>query len=229
MNFSDRTALWDGWRFTGTYNHVSDSSYLYDYGNAMSHSPIYNLRSGAAISGGGKWWNASFGATTYQNTNPFATDSSLPYRQLPYALFSMEAPLTRRLQAGVDTSAVMFRKAGYVEGQREDLYPYLTADFGNAAWFVRPRLAWRYTAYQLNDGYQNYGRYGRLGSTAVSPFTEKSPSRSLPIVSLDSGLMFDRGTSLFGTHYTQTLEPRLYYLYVPYRNTRTTCHCSTPT
>ncbi|CAM5348518.1 LPS-assembly protein LptD OS=Rhodanobacter lindaniclasticus OX=75310 GN=lptD PE=3 SV=1 [Rhodanobacter lindaniclasticus] len=218
VNFSDRTALWDGWRFTGTYNHVSDSSYLYDYGNAMSHSPIYNLRSGAAISGGGKWWNASFGATTYQNTNPFATDSSLPYRQLPYALFSMEAPLTRRLQAGVDTSAVMFRKAGYVEGQREDLYPYLTADFGNAAWFVRPRLAWRYTAYQLNDGYQNYGRYGRLGSTAVSPFTEKSPSRSLPIVSLDSGLMFDRGTSLFGTHYTQTLEPRLYYLYVPYRN-----------
>ncbi|WP_449423299.1 hypothetical protein [Rhodanobacter lindaniclasticus] len=50
-------------------------------------------------------------------------------------LFSMEAPLTRRLQAGVDTSAVMFRKAGYVEGQREDLYPYLTADFGNPAWF----------------------------------------------------------------------------------------------
>jgi len=37
-------------------------------------------------------------------------------------------------------------------------------------------------------------------------------------VSLDSGLVFDRSTSLFGTSYTQTLEPRLYYLYVPYRN-----------
>jgi len=218
VNFSDRTALWDGWGFTGTYNHVSDASYLYDYGNAMSHNPVYNLRSGAAISGGGKWWNASFGATTYENTNPFATDSSLPYRQLPYALFSMEVPLTRWLQTGVDTSAVMFRKPGYVEGQREDLYPYLAADFGSAAWFVRPRLAWRYTAYQLSDGYQDYGRFGRLSGTAVSPFTEQSPTRSLPIVSLDSGLMFDRSTSLFGTHYTQTLEPRLYYLYVPYRN-----------
>jgi len=218
VSFSDRTALWDGWRFTGTYNHVSDASYLYDYGNAMSHSPVYSLRSGAAISGGGKWWDASFGATTYQNTNPFATDSALPYRQLPYALFSAEVPLSRWLQAGVDTSAVMFRKPGYVEGQREDLYPYLAADLGSAAWFVRPRLAWRYTAYQLSDGYQDYGRFGRLSGTAVSPFTEQSPTRSLPIVSLDSGLMFDRSTSLFGTHYTQTLEPRLYYLYVPYRD-----------
>jgi LPS-assembly protein len=38
------------------------------------------------------------------------------------------------------------------------------------------------------------------------------------VVSLDSGLVFDRAASLFGSSYTQTLEPRLYYLYVPYRN-----------
>jgi LPS-assembly protein len=218
VNLSDSTQLWPGWRFTGAYNHASDSSYLYDYGNALSHTPVYILQSGVAISGSGKWWNASFGATTYQNTNPFATDASLPYRQLPYANFSLDVPLARWLDAGVDTSAVMFRKAGFVEGQREDLYPYLTADFGGPAWFVRPRLAWRYTAYQLSDGYQNYGYYGRLGGTGTSPFTEQSPSRSLPIVSLDTGLVFDRSTSLFGSDYTQTLEPRLYYLYVPYRN-----------
>ncbi len=218
VNLSDSTQLWPGWRFTGAYNHASDASYLYDYGNALSRTPVYLLQSGAAISGSGKWWSASFGATTYQNTNPFATDASLPYRQLPYATFSLDMPLARWLDAGVDTSAVMFRKPGFVEGQREDLYPYLTADFGSPAWFVRPRLAWRYTAYQLSDGYQNYGYYGSLGGAGTSPFTEQSPSRSLPIVSLDTGLVFDRSTSLFGSDYTQTLEPRLYYLYVPYRN-----------
>ena len=218
VNLSDSTQLWPGWRFTGSYNHVSDSSYLYDYGNALSHTPVYILQSGAAISGGGKWWSASFGATTYENTNPFNTDSSLPYRQLPYATFSLDVPLARWLDAGVDASAVMFRKQGFVEGQREDLYPYLSADFGSSAWFVRPRLAWRYTAYQLSDGYHSYGYYGQLGDGSISPFTERSPSRSLPIVSLDTGLVFDRSTSLFGSDYTQTLEPRLYYLYVPYRN-----------
>jgi LPS-assembly protein len=218
VNLSNTTQLWQGWQFIGSYNRASDSSYLYDYGNALSRTPVYLLGSGAAIAGSGKWWNASFGVTTYQNTNPFATDSSLPYRQLPYARYSMDVPLSRWLDAGVDAEAVMFRKTGYVEGQREDLYPYLAADFGTSAWFVRPKLAWRYTAYQLSSGYQDYGYSGLLGSGTASPFTQGSPSRSLPIVSLDSGLVFDRSTSLFGTSYTQTLEPRLYYLYVPYRN-----------
>lgn len=218
VQFSDRTQLWKGWQFVGSYNHASDSSYLYDYGDALSHAAVYTLGSNAAIVGGGKWWNASFGGTIYQNVNPFVTDSGLPYKQLPYAKFSMNVPLSRWLEFGMDTSAVAFRKTSFVDGHREDLYPYLAADFGTSAWFVRPRLAYRYTAYQLGSDYQNYGYYGLLGSGATTPFNRKSPSRSLPIVSLDSGLVFDRSTTLFGNSYTQTLEPRLYYLYVPYRN-----------
>ncbi|MFC5524650.1 LPS-assembly protein LptD [Rhodanobacter ginsengisoli] len=218
INFADQTNLWQGWRFVSSYNHASDSSYLYDYGNALSHAAIYTLGSNAAVLGGGKWWSASFGGTIYQNVNPFVGDRGLPYRQLPYAKFSMEIPLSRWLEVGMDSSAVAFRKNGFVEGEREDLYPYLAADFGSSAWFVRPRLAYRYTAYQLSGDYRNYGYYGLLGSGSTGPFTQKSPSRSLPVVSIDSGLVFDRSTSLFGNSYTQTLEPRLYYLYVPYRN-----------
>ncbi|HTM29401.1 MAG TPA: LPS assembly protein LptD [Rhodanobacter sp.] len=218
VKFSDRTRLWKGWQFVGSYNHASDSSYLYDYGDALSHAAVYTLGSNAAIVGGGKWWNASFGGTIYQNVNPFVTDRGLPYKQLPYAKFSMDVPLSRWLEFGMDTSAVAFRKAGFIEGQREDLYPYLAADFGTSAWFVRPRLAYRYTAYQLGSDYQDYGYRGLLGSGATTPFDQKSPSRSLPVVSLDSGLVFDRSTTLFGSSYTQTLEPRLFYLYVPYRN-----------
>lgn len=218
INFSDTTRLWPGWSFSGAYNHVSDASYLYDFGNALSNKPVYSLRSGAAISGRGKWWNASVGATTYENTNPFTSDTSLPYRQLPYAEFNLDVPLNRWLESGVDVEAVAFRKPGYVEGQREDVYPYLSAYFGDSAWFVRPRLAWRHTAYQLDDSYQDYTYRGKVTGTSTSPFTEQAPSRSLPIASIDSGLVFDRDLSLFGEHYTQTLEPRLYYLYVPYRN-----------
>ena len=218
VKFSDRTRLWQGWQFVGSYNHASDSSYLYDYGDALSHAAVYTLGSNAAIVGGGKWWNASFGGTIYQNVNPFVTDRGLPYRQLPYAKFSMDVPLSRWLEFGMDTSAVAFRKTGSVEGEREDIYPYLAADFGTSAWFVRPRLAYRYTAYQLGSDYQDYGYRGPLGNGAITPFDQKSPTRSLPVVSLDSGLVFDRSTTLFGSSYTQTLEPRLFYLYVPYRN-----------
>lgn len=218
VNFSDSTALWDGWQFVTSYNHASDSSFLYDFGSNLSHAAVYSLTSSAAIVGSGKWWNASFGGIKYQNLNPFATDSVLQYDQLPYAQFSMEIPLSRRIEFGMNSEAVAFRKNGVVEGQREDLYPYISADFGTSAWFVRPKLAYRYTAYQLSGDYQDYGYNGLLSGGTTSPFTDKTPNRSLPIASLDSGLVFDRSTSLFGTSYTQTLEPRLYYLYVPYRN-----------
>ena len=78
-----------------------------------------------------------------------------------------------------------------------------------AAWFVKPKVAYRYTGYDLQGNYDLYGYQGRLDPSQASPFTSNSPSRSLPIVSVDSGLVFDRNISLFGTSYTQTLEPRL--------------------
>jgi LPS-assembly protein len=218
VNFANSTHLWQSWSLVSSLNRASDSSYLYDYGNGLSNIAVYTLASNVAVTGGGNWWNASVGATVYQNMNPFGTDSALPYRQLPYANFSMDVPLAHWLDFGMDSQAVAFRKPGYVEGQREDLYPYLAANFGTPAWFVRPKLAYRYTAYQLRNNPQDYGYYGLLGSGVSSPFTQIAPSRSLPVVSLDSGLVFDRSTSLFGRSYTQTLEPRLYYLYVPYRN-----------
>src|SRR3546814_8516938 len=46
----------------------------------------------------------------------------------------------------------------------------------------------------------------------------KTQSRTLPVLSLDSGMTFERSTTLFGNDSIQTLEPRVYYLYVPYRD-----------
>jgi LPS-assembly protein len=218
VHFSDSTHLWQSWNFSTSINRSSDNSFYYDFGSNLGGAPVYALASSAQISGGGKWWNASLGGTAYQNMNPFLTDASLPYRQLPYANFNLDLPLNHWLEFGMANQFTAFRKPGFVEGSREDIQPWIGADFGTPAWFVHPRVAYRYTAYQLSNGYQDYGYYGLLGSGAKTPFTQKSPSRALPVVSVDSGLVFDRDTSLFGQSYTQTLEPRLYYLYVPYRN-----------
>ena len=46
----------------------------------------------------------------------------------------------------------------------------------------------------------------------------RTQTRVLPIASVDSGLTFERDSSWFGNPAVQTLEPRLYYLYVPYRD-----------
>ncbi|MBD8899459.1 LPS assembly protein LptD [Rhodanobacter sp. DHG33] len=218
----DTTHLWGSWNFTTSIDRSSDNNFFYDFGNQLGGPPIYILTSNAQVAGSGKWgtawWNASVGGDAYQNMNPFLTDASLPYRQLPYGNFNFDWPINNWLEFGMNNQFVAFRKPGYVEGNREDLQPYLAADFGTQGWFVRPRVEWRYTDYQLSNGYQQYGYFGLLGSGLSSPFTQQSPSRSMPIVDVDSGLVFDRNISLFGNDYTQTLEPRLYYLYAPYRD-----------
>ncbi|BBD80945.1 LPS-assembly protein LptD [Aerosticca soli] len=218
LKLNDSTHLWGPWSLDANINRVSDKNYLRDFGNDMYTSATSTLTSSTYVHGGGNWWNASFGVDSYQNTDPYLSDSVVQYKRWPRATFGMTVPLTRWLDVGLTSEAVAFRKDDNIEGQRFDLYPYLGADFRGAAWFVRPKIAYRYTAYDFSNDRGIYGYYGRLSPGAATPFTSDSPSRSLPIASVDAGLIFDRAASLFGNSYTQTLEPRLYYLYVPYRN-----------
>ena len=217
LKFTDSTHLIGPWTFNTNINRVSDKNYLRDFSNDLFRSATTSLTSSTYIGGGGNWWNASLGVDSYQNASAFLNDSSLQYKRWPRATFNLDLPVTPWLEFGMDNQATAFRKDGYLDGKRADLSPYLAADFQGAAWFVRPKLAYRYTAYQLAANYAQFGFGGHLRTGQTSPFDQRSPSRSLPIASLDTGLIFDRAASLFGNSYTQTLEPRLYYVYVPYR------------
>lgn len=218
LRYSDSTALWPGWNFGTSINRVSDTLFLRDFGNDIYAAAIGQLASTAAVSGSGNWWSASFGADVYQNTDPSLPDTVVQYKRLPTASFNLNVPLSRWIEFGANNEADAFRKDNVVEGNRLDLYPYLEGNFQGPAWFVRPRLAYRFTGYDLIGSPERFGYYGPVALGHASPFTSNSPTRTLPVVSLDSGLVFDRSTTLFGSSYTQTLEPRLYYLYVPYRN-----------
>jgi LPS-assembly protein len=218
MKYTDSTALWPGWSLSANINRASDRNYLHDFGSDLYTLATGTLTSSTYVHGSGNWWSASFGADYYQNVDPSLPDSVVQYKRWPRATLNLDIPLNRWLEAGMSSEAVAFRKDDVVEGDRLDLYPYVGADFQGPAWFVRPKVAWRYTAYQLDSGYEYYGYHGPLSKGQTTPFTDRTPSRSLPVVDVDSGLIFERDTSLFGDHYTQTLEPRLYYLYVPYRD-----------
>ncbi len=98
-----------------------------------------------------------------------------------------------------------------VNGGRLHLEPALSLPL-RASWgFLEPRVKLAHTSYHLD--------LDQVGA-ADRPNLSKNPSRSVPVYSLDGGLYFDRPTTMFGKNYTQTLEPRLFYLYVPYRDQR---------
>ena len=96
-------------------------------------------------------------------------------------------------------------------GTRLNFTPTMSLPMATSYGYIRPTLKYAYTQYDLDLD-------GRGKSQLPNGDYDKSPSRSVPISSIDSGLYFDRNTSLFGTNYRQTLEPRLFYLYVPYKN-----------
>jgi LPS-assembly protein len=218
LRFVNNTSLWPQWSLNTNIMRASDENYLHDFGDDLYSVSTSFLYSSIYLNGSGNWWSAQVGGDMWQNVDPSEPNSVEPYKRLPHATFNMDIPFWHWFDIGLNSEADSFHKADSVEGSRLDLYPYLDADFQGSAWFFRPKLAYRYTTYSLDGGYQNYGYYGPLATGSTSPFTQSNPSRSMPIFSLDQGLIFERSTSLFGDDYTQTLEPRLYYLYVPYRN-----------
>ena len=228
FHVQDASMLSDNWGAAVNIERVSDKQYFQDFGDSLTTSATALLGSSAYLNGRGAWWNASFGADASQITQVTLSNAVQPYMRLPRATFTGERALPGGLAWGVNAEYVDFRRGPFeltgampgsvlsvdsLEGRRVDVYPYLAYPVEAAGYFIRPELGVRYTAYDL----RNLAGYN-ASNPGLPQFTSTTPARSTPVFDLDAGLIFDRPLTLFGTALTQTLEPRLYYLRVPYRN-----------
>lgn len=98
-------------------------------------------------------------------------------------------------------------------GDRTHLEPGVSLPLSWSWGYLKPQMKYLYTDYDLDIDQQGKTQLASAGN----PF-QGSQDRGVPLYSLDGGLYFDRNTTLFGNNYRQTLEPRLYYLNVPYRD-----------
>lgn len=183
---------------------VSDPAYLQDFSEQPFANAIGLLSSTAGVYGRGRYWAAGLYAQDWQISDPSLSKAEEPYRRMPDAWFRWNQPFGEHLELGVRSEAVRFSQDAFTGGTRVDLYPYLALPFERAAWYVRPELGYRYTSYNLDQ--------------PVLPGGDRSPSRGTPIFDLDAGAYFERDASLFGHAFINTLEPRLFYLNVPYRD-----------
>lgn len=194
------------WQARANVGWVSDDRYVEDFSNRLAGVSASYLQSTAGVFGTGQYWTAGAMAEHFQLTDYTLTDANLPYSRLPRAYVNWEQPLGRWLDAGLWAEAVNFHHSVRDGGRRLDLKPSISARLGGPAWYLTPTLAWRYTAYQLESGLAD-----SLGG-------DRNPTRSLPIGSVDAGVYFDREVTWGGNAYLNTLEPRVFYLYAPYRD-----------
>jgi LPS-assembly protein len=195
----------DDFRLTVNAENVSDQQYFQDFSQGTAGTSTAFLERTARVSYRDENWRLSGELQQFQTlvSSAILAPIDRPYAQVPrivadgnFAWGSAE-----QLQYGFDSELVNFTRALGVKGWRFDLLPAASLDFSAPGYFVRPGMAWRFTQYELTD---------------TTPGQDRSPTRALPTASFDTGLLFEREAGASGSRLL-TLEPRILYVYTPYR------------
>ncbi len=208
FNITDRATPLPNFYTDLRYEYVSDNNYLTDIDNNLDFLTANYLERHLDARYYGDGWQALARVQGYQILNPalFSLTGN-PYQRLPQLLFkSAWPPGVGGLSYQMYGELVNFQQSDMVTGTRLDLWPTVGWALEKPWGYLKPTAGFRYTGYQLDN---------------TKSGADDAPARAAPVLSLDSGLIFDRPLQadwLGVTAGTQTLEPRLFYLYVPYRN-----------
>ncbi|MFZ5594583.1 MAG: LPS-assembly protein LptD [Pseudomonadota bacterium] len=197
-------SLPSGWGTDLNLNYVSDKDYFRNFGTSLgvASTPFVERRFDVTY----QRENLSFlgrmqGLQPVDRTLPSALR---PYRRLPQLLLTAAWPAgSGALNYRLQSELVRFDQEDKLTGARLDMQPEVSLPWERAAGYVTPRLMLRHTRYALDN---------------TAPGAPENPARTLPIATLDSGLFFERDLDIGRSPLLQTLEPRLFYLYAPYRD-----------
>jgi len=193
-------------------HYVSDSTYLNQVSSILNINDKRNIRSYGTLNYSGENYSVSALGDYYQSLDP--TILTAPYWRMPQLLLNYGRNVADTgLQFQGYSELVNFQNNSSdpitgkpkVTAQRLNLRPRLSYPISGPPGFVIPSLALEHTQYWLQN---------------PAPGVSNSLSRTAPIFSTDAGMYFAREFELFKTPVQQTIEPRLYYLYVPTINQR---------
>jgi len=231
-SWQNRTGLDSRWLAEVDYTDLSDPYYFQDLDTNLDIDQPDHLDQRGTLTYRGNTYTARLNMHAYER----ATVADItPYERLPQLTLDGRLPFQPGgLNFAYKTEFVSFQRSlrdgnfinedgnpeqwyddrlrglTRAEGERIHLEPGVSLPLNWSWGFITPSLKYAYTQYDLDLDAR--GRNPALDG--VTNF-KRSPDRSVPILSVDSGLYFDRDTQWFGKDYRQTLEPRLFYLYVP--------------
>ena len=194
------------WSTDARFEWTSDAEYFSDLGAGLAQSSRTHLPRRIDAHYHGDGWRARFRFRDYLTLDRAVPPQNRPYAVLPQILVRTRLPeRNRTLNFGARAELAYFEQRGRTTGVRMDLQPSVSWPFRTAGTFVVPKAALHFTRYALD----------RTGAEASM---KSDPSRLVPSFSLDGGAFFERPVTFHGRSLTHTIEPRLYYLYVPFRS-----------
>lgn len=178
---------------------VSDDTYFTDLSDKIAATSQTNLNREGDLFYDGGWWNLNTRVQRFQTLQDPLAPVVPPYARVPQITLNMNRQTDMPLDFGLQGEYVEFDHPFLLNGRREILYPSISAPFRTSFFYIAPKVGYHTTSYSFEDP------------------TRPDESRHLPVYSLDSALTFERETTLWGRAFLQTLEPRLYYVYIPFR------------
>jgi LPS-assembly protein len=181
------------------WRHVSDDTFFDDFKSLDDiDDNVTHLEQRIMFNHSTELWTSNLLLQTYQTPGP----KGQPYSQLPkLTVNSRFKTFDNGVQFNIINEWVRFDHESNIVGDRTHLLPYLSWNQSDSWYFFNPKLEYALSDYQLENN--------NLGDNSIQ--------RDIPIFSLDTGLLFDRKMDI-ENNWTQTLEPRLYFLRTPYEN-----------
>jgi LPS-assembly protein len=193
------------------FNRVSDDNYWRDFPRASGSLTQRLLANDAQLSWANSSWALQLRTQKWQTLQQTGSTITPPYDRLP----QINARFNRLNVSGFDYSleldSTRFEAdrtlTAQPNAQRSYALAQVSRPFVTPGSFLIPKLQLHSSAYSFD------------APLSAGPLSgARSASRVLPSFSLDSGLIFERNASYFGRGFTQTLEPRAFYTYTPYRD-----------
>ena len=210
FHVTDTTDLTQGLRFDADIAGVSDISYFSDFAVGSEASSVTYLERRAEVLYYDDVWRVRGQLQNYQTIDFNVPDYSRPYSRVPRLTAEGLFPiLNSPLEFALDGEATNFLRGAGPTGVRLSAQPELRWSSRGSGWFFEPAAGYYFTQYDLKNADQN--------DPAVTLREPATPTRTLPYARLDTGLVFERDSGASGQR-SQTLEPRMVYSYVPYRN-----------
>jgi len=200
-----RSDFGDRWRLDVNAQSVSDAEYFEDFAAGAEGTSTAFLQRIAQLSYSDDRWHFRGEFQQFQTIDRQLDLAALPYAQLPrlsLAGAGSSKNWSIPLAWSLDSELVNFDRDIGVTGWRLDIAPRVGLDWSGPGYYLQPSAGWRYTQYEL-DG--------------VTGDATRSPSRSLPFAALDAGFILERSAKTPGDNRI-TLEPRLLYLWTPWRD-----------
>ena len=195
-----------GWSGSYDLQKVSDNTYFSDLATMIQVTSVVNLPQRVNLNYSGDIWKLNLLTEKYQT---LTNASNSPYQRLPqvnlsgkkdYDNFILDLKSQWTLFERDDKFASTFTDAQKITGSRFTMTPAITVPLTSEYGYIKPKVSANIRSYNLNNSSDN------------------NKDIVTPIFSLDSGVYLDRNINFLNQNYTNTLEPRLFYVYIPYKD-----------